>query len=225
MKSRFGAMMQGGGGSLFLHKSCTTGAGDGDFLSRQPVPDRHPRAQAPDDRGRHRDHAVSGPDRATVPVSAGGSNCTMPRATAALGAYMDRLTATHPGRVHCYFDDEKQVIDLQRVLSMQPLGTHLYVCGPKGMINWVLWPRRPRWAGPPMPCTMRNFWPPALANPLRWNSRPRARRSPSAPPNPCWRRWRRRASMRPICAGVGPAVSVRRTCCAARARSCTATIG
>jgi ferredoxin-NADP reductase len=66
----------------------------------------------------------------------------------ALGAYMDRLTAAHPDRVHCYFDDEKQQIDLRRVLSMQPIGTHLYVCGPKGMINWVLstaeamgWPR------------------------------------------------------------------------------------
>ena len=56
----------------------------------------------------------------------------------ALGAYMDRLTAAHPAQVHCTFDDEKQVIDLKRVLSMQPLGTHLYVCGPKGMITWVL---------------------------------------------------------------------------------------
>jgi len=56
----------------------------------------------------------------------------------ALGAYMDRLTAAHPDRVHCYFDDEKQVIDLGLILSMQPIGTHLYVCGPKGMINWVL---------------------------------------------------------------------------------------
>ena len=55
-----------------------------------------------------------------------------------LGAYMDRLTATHSDRVHCYFDDQKQVIDLARLLSMQPIGTHLYVCGPKGMINWVL---------------------------------------------------------------------------------------
>ena len=55
-----------------------------------------------------------------------------------LGAYMSELTAAHPGRVHCYFDDEKQAIDLARILSMQPLGTHLYVCGPKGMINWVL---------------------------------------------------------------------------------------
>lgn len=68
--------------------------------------------------------------------------------TRSLGAYMDRLTAAHPAQVHCYFDDEGQQIDLGRVLSMQPLGTHLYVCGPKGMINWVLttaeamgWPR------------------------------------------------------------------------------------
>ena len=67
----------------------------------------------------------------------------------ALGAYMDRLTAAHPDRVHCYFDDLGQSIDLSRILSMQPLGTHLYVCGPKGMIAWVLktaeamgWPAR-----------------------------------------------------------------------------------
>ena len=67
----------------------------------------------------------------------------------ALGAYMDRLTAAHPTQVHTYFDDEGQVIDLGRILSMQPIGTHHYVCGPKGMINWVLssaeamgWPKQ-----------------------------------------------------------------------------------
>lgn len=67
----------------------------------------------------------------------------------ALGAYMDRLTAAHPDRVHCYFDDRKQMIELNRVLENQPIGTHLYVCGPKGMINWVLstaegmgWPKQ-----------------------------------------------------------------------------------
>ncbi len=65
-----------------------------------------------------------------------------------LGAYMDRLTAAHPSQVHCYFDEENQAIDLSRLLATQPIGTHLYVCGPKGMINWVLssaeamgWPR------------------------------------------------------------------------------------
>jgi dimethylamine monooxygenase subunit B len=51
---------------------------------------------------------------------------------------MDRLTAAHPDRVHCYFDDRQQMIDLKKVLENQPIGTHLYVCGPKGMINWVL---------------------------------------------------------------------------------------
>jgi dimethylamine monooxygenase subunit B len=56
----------------------------------------------------------------------------------ALGAYMDRLIAAHPHQVHCYFDEEKQVIDLARILATQPIGTHLYVCGPKGMIDWVL---------------------------------------------------------------------------------------
>jgi dimethylamine monooxygenase subunit B len=56
----------------------------------------------------------------------------------ALAAYMDRLTAEHPTQVHCYFDDERQMIDLGKVLENQPIGTHLYVCGPKGMINWVL---------------------------------------------------------------------------------------
>jgi ferredoxin-NADP reductase len=66
-----------------------------------------------------------------------------------LGAYMDRLTSAYPGRVQCYFDEEEQAIDLARVLSMQPIGTHLYVCGPKGMIGWVLstaeamgWPKQ-----------------------------------------------------------------------------------
>lgn len=67
----------------------------------------------------------------------------------ALGAYMDRLGAAHPDRVHCYFDDQGQAIDLAGVLALQPIGTHLYVCGPKGMIGWVLstaeamgWPRQ-----------------------------------------------------------------------------------
>lgn len=56
----------------------------------------------------------------------------------ALGAYMDRLTSAHPDKVHCYFDEEDQRIDLGRILATQPIGTHLYVCGPKGMIAWVL---------------------------------------------------------------------------------------
>lgn len=54
-----------------------------------------------------------------------------------LGAYMDDLKAQYGQRVHSYYDDQGQQIDLSRLLSMQPLGTHVYVCGPKGMIAWV----------------------------------------------------------------------------------------
>lgn len=56
---------------------------------------------------------------------------------AALGAYMADLVARHGDRVRTYLDDEGQAIDLAALLAGQPLGTHLYVCGPKGMISWV----------------------------------------------------------------------------------------
>lgn len=66
----------------------------------------------------------------------------------ALGSYVDYLTSTHPNDVNVYYDDQSQVIDLESLLDGQPLGTHIYVCGPKGMIDWVRgkagdlgWPR------------------------------------------------------------------------------------
>jgi ferredoxin-NADP reductase len=54
-----------------------------------------------------------------------------------LGAYMADLKAAHGERVHLYFDEEGMAIDLKSLLNRQPIGTHLYVCGPKGMLNWV----------------------------------------------------------------------------------------
>ena len=66
----------------------------------------------------------------------------------ALGSYVDYLTSTHPNDVNVYYDDQDQAIDLENLLDGQPLGTHIYVCGPKGMIDWVRgkaadlgWPR------------------------------------------------------------------------------------
>lgn len=66
----------------------------------------------------------------------------------ALGSYVDDLTTAHPNNVHVYFDDDGQALDLENLLDGQPLGTHIYICGPKGMINWVRdtaerlgWPR------------------------------------------------------------------------------------
>lgn len=67
---------------------------------------------------------------------------------AALCAYGEQLAAQHGSRVKLYFDDQGQSIDLNTLLAGQPLGTHIYVCGPKPMINWVRttaeaagWPR------------------------------------------------------------------------------------
>ena len=66
----------------------------------------------------------------------------------ALGSYVNYLTSTHPNDVHVYYDDNEQIIDFDNLLDGQPLGTHIYVCGPKGMIDWVRgkaadmgWPR------------------------------------------------------------------------------------
>jgi ferredoxin-NADP reductase len=68
--------------------------------------------------------------------------------TASLGSYADELVANYRPRVHLYHDDRGELIDLPALLEGQPLGTHVYVCGPKGMIAWVRktatalgWPR------------------------------------------------------------------------------------
>ena len=50
---------------------------------------------------------------------------------------MDELKALYGDRIHLYFDDDGDKIDLDRLLAGQSFGTHLYVCGPKGMISWV----------------------------------------------------------------------------------------
>jgi ferredoxin-NADP reductase len=55
----------------------------------------------------------------------------------ALGSYVDELTYKYPNKVHIYYDDQKQAMDLKPLLEGQPLGTNAYVCGPKGMIKWV----------------------------------------------------------------------------------------
>ncbi len=64
-----------------------------------------------------------------------------------LAAYWKALRSAFGHRVHTYFDDQKQALPLDRLLAGQPLGTHLYVCGPGGMIEWVL--RAAREAGWP----------------------------------------------------------------------------
>ena len=55
----------------------------------------------------------------------------------ALASYADDLLARYPSKVQCYYNDQSQAIDFKALLTGQPLGTHLYVCGPKGMIDLV----------------------------------------------------------------------------------------
>lgn len=54
------------------------------------------------------------------------------------GAFVDRLVDRHGARVHVYHDSEEQFIDFDGLLGSQPLGTHVYVCGPSGMIQRVI---------------------------------------------------------------------------------------
>lgn len=57
---------------------------------------------------------------------------------AASGAYAAALAAAHPGRVRLYRSALGERIDLDGLVANQPLGTHLYVCGPERMIEGVL---------------------------------------------------------------------------------------
>ena len=64
-------------------------------------------------------------------------------------AFLDDLATRYGGRVHVFADDEGGGIPMAGLMASQPLGTHLYVCGPAGMIEATLaaaraagWPER-----------------------------------------------------------------------------------
>jgi ferredoxin-NADP reductase len=54
------------------------------------------------------------------------------------GAFCERVLEQYGPRVHLYRDDCGETLPLAHILSGQPLGTHMYVCGPSGMIDWAL---------------------------------------------------------------------------------------
>ena len=53
-------------------------------------------------------------------------------------AFLPRLRQREGERLHMYYDSEAQMIPFEALLATQPLGTHVYVCGPAGMINHVI---------------------------------------------------------------------------------------
>jgi ferredoxin-NADP reductase len=54
------------------------------------------------------------------------------------GAFCRLLETRYGPRVHLYLQDKGQLVPLEQVLSKQPLGAHMYVCGPKPMIDWAI---------------------------------------------------------------------------------------
>ncbi|URI08247.1 PDR/VanB family oxidoreductase [Aquincola tertiaricarbonis] len=56
-------------------------------------------------------------------------------------AFLDELAAApFADRVHVHFDDagDAQRLNLPASLSAAPAGTHVYVCGPTGFMDWVI---------------------------------------------------------------------------------------
>lgn len=54
------------------------------------------------------------------------------------GAYVDALAAKHGRKMRHYETHRSPRMDLAAIVTQQPLGTHLYVCGPEPMIESVL---------------------------------------------------------------------------------------
>lgn len=128
----------------------------------------------------------------------------------------DELAVDLPN-AQIHVSDEGSRVDLDAILTAQPLGTHLYVCASARMIDTVL-ERAAELGWPPTPCIPRSFWPPRRANPSTCIAPDRTRRCMSARIKACWRRWRPQASTRRGCAGAVPAGNAKPTCWAATAR-------
>ncbi len=54
------------------------------------------------------------------------------------GAFVGELRERHGDRLTLYRSDLSEVLAVREILPGQPFGTHLYVCGPQGMIDAVL---------------------------------------------------------------------------------------
>ncbi|MDC4633582.1 PDR/VanB family oxidoreductase [Acinetobacter baumannii] len=53
-------------------------------------------------------------------------------------ALLDELKQKHAEHVFSYVDSEGSMLNLDELISSQPKGTHVYVCGPKPMIDAVI---------------------------------------------------------------------------------------
>jgi dimethylamine monooxygenase subunit B len=54
------------------------------------------------------------------------------------GAFAEELRSENPGKVFIYNHSNDEILDFNKLLGKQPLGTHVYVCGPHRMVGDVL---------------------------------------------------------------------------------------
>ncbi len=141
--------------------------------------------------------------------------------SASRGAFCEKLLQTYGSRVHLYHDDRGEGLTLSRLLGEQPLGTHMYVCGPAGMIDWALGAGRAAgWPEENLHC--ERFTAPLPATPSPSSSPARVATSSSARSRASSRRSRRTGSTRRTCAAAAPAGNARRASSPAAA-PCTTT--
>jgi len=125
------------GGSIFMHEAVKTG-------SRLTI--SHPVNLFPVDQ-RGRKHILLAGGIGITPIIAMAEQLSRQHSSFELhygvrsaerGAYTGDLKAKYGPRVHIYRDDDGQKVPLVELLDQQPLGTHLYICGPPGMIEFAL---------------------------------------------------------------------------------------
>ncbi len=54
------------------------------------------------------------------------------------GAFAEELRRDNPGKVFIYNHSNDEILNFNKLLGKQPLGTHVYVCGPHRMVEDVL---------------------------------------------------------------------------------------
>ncbi len=154
-----------GRGGFALHARHVV-AGDEMTLSYPSICSRWTTGEeAPDDRGRDRDYSVPGADRADGAFWRAVRAALFGPVKAAWRLY-GPADGGASDRVHCYFDDQKQMIDLKKVLEKSADWHASLRCGPKGMIGWVLATAR-GWAGRSRPCTTTEFLAPGTGLPFQ----------------------------------------------------------
>ena len=208
-----------------MHETRQAGRRADDQPAGQPLPARPSRQEAHLMCRRHRHHAVHGHDGAARSARVGLRAALRRAAPHSHGAYWQGAArALRPHRIKIYCDDGEAVIPLDRLLDNQPLGTHLYVCGPAGMIDWRARQRRASSAGRSRTCIPSSSSAPPPGKRLRGHARRQARRSHvgAAPEHARGDRGgRRRCALSLPRRRLRPVRDRRRV--AATARSCTTT--